>query len=439
MTISMKVAVVGTGASGMMAAIIASQSKAEVTCFEQMEKIGKKLYATGNGRCNFSNMQMQEPGFQAEDCFFASDIAMVQQALNHVGVKKICDFFEQAGMLIRNRDGYLYPYSGQASTVVNILQQKLIQGNVTIFCDVKVIEIKKRPDGRFQLVFHPGDNCDKKNLHNHTLFDKVILAGGGKAAPALGSDGSGLALAAGLGHHISGCRPSLCGVRCEGDFFRMMAGVRASATVRVFSTSFPDEKAQFLAEDTGEVQLTDYGISGIPTFQVSHVIGELLNNLHNSGLNEERRVTIELDFLPDFTAEYLHQELQSKLTDAKTQNVTFESLFGGMVNSKILACVLKRNGLCANAMVSTKKSAELVLETLKHFLVKAVELNDFTQAQVTAGGVPLQEVDEHFQSVKVPGLYLCGELLDVDGICGGYNLQWAWCSGWIAGESAGSE
>lgn len=242
----MKIAVVGTGASGMLAAIMAAQSGAEVTCFEQMEKIGKKIYATGNGHCNFSNMQMQKSEFHAEAGFYSSDIDSVQQTLKRVGVKQICDFFEQEGMLIRNRDGYLYPYSGQAGTVVAILKRKLIQEHVTIFCNVKVVGIKKRPDGRFQLVFQPGEQCDKKNLRNHTLFDRVILAGGGKAAPALGSDGSGLALAAGLGHHISGCRPSLCGVRCEGDFFKMLAGVRARATVRVFSLSFRMRRGRLL-------------------------------------------------------------------------------------------------------------------------------------------------------------------------------------------------
>lgn len=427
----MKIAVIGAGASGMMAAIQAAGKGAEVTCFEQKEKIGKKIYATGNGHCNFSNQKMLDPTFQIKDGFYTKEPSKVEQALQRVGVRKICTFFEQEGMLIRSREGYLYPYSGQAGTVVELLTRKLKQVNATIFCDVQVLAVKKRPDGRFQLVFQPGENCDKKNLRNHTLFDRVILAGGGKAAPALGSDGSGFTLAAGLGHHVTGCRPSLCGVKCEGIFFSEWAGIRTAATVRVLSMG----RTEILAENTGEVQLTDYGISGIPTFQVSHVIGEHLNSLHNTESVKENGVPLELDFLPDFTEEYLQQQLQTRLRNTVTESLTLADLFMGMVNRKLLACILKQKGLQWEQRISFPDATAL-LQTLKHFPVNATGLNDFTQAQVTAGGVPLEEIDQNFQSLKVPGFFLCGELLDVDGICGGYNLQWAWTSGWIAGESA---
>lgn len=427
----MKIAVIGAGASGMMAAIQAAGKGAEVTCFEQKEKIGKKIYATGNGHCNFSNQKMLDPTFQIKDGFYTKEPSKVEQALQRVGVRKICTFFEQEGMLIRSREGYLYPYSGQAGTVVELLTRKLKQVNATIFCDVQVLAVKKRPDGRFQLVFQPGENCDKKNLRNHTLFDRVILAGGGKAAPALGSDGSGFTLAAGLGHHVTGCRPSLCGVKCEKTFFSEWAGIRTAATVRVLSMG----RTEILAENTGEVQLTDYGISGIPTFQVSHVIGEHLNSLHNTESVKENGVPLELDFLPDFTEEYLQQQLQTRLRNTVTESLTLADLFMGMVNRKLLACILKQKGLQWEQRISFPDATAL-LQTLKHFPVNATGLNDFTQAQVTAGGVPLEEIDQNFQSLKVPGFFLCGELLDVDGICGGYNLQWAWTSGWIAGESA---
>lgn len=429
----MKIAVIGAGASGMMAAIQAAGKGAEVTCFERKEKIGKKIYATGNGHCNFSNQKMLDPTFQIKDGFYTKEPSKVEQALQRIGVRKICTFFEQEGMLIRSREGYLYPYSGQAGTVVELLTRKLKQVNATIFCDVQVLAVKKRPDGRFQLVFQPGENCDKKNLRNHTLFDRVILAGGGKAAPALGSDGSGFTLAAGLGHHVTGCRPSLCGVKCEGIFFSEWAGIRTAATVRVLSMG----RTEILAENTGEVQLTDYGISGIPTFQVSHVIGEYLNSLHNTESVKENGVPLELDFLPDFTEEYLQQQLQTRLRNTVTESLTLADLFMGMVNRKLLACILKQKGLQWEQRISFPDATAL-LQTLKHFPVNATGLNDFTQAQVTAGGVPLEEIDQNFQSLKVPGFFLCGELLDVDGICGGYNLQWAWTSGWIAGESAGT-
>ena len=427
----MKIAVIGAGASGMMAAIQAAGKGAEVTCFEQKEKIGKKIYATGNGHCNFSNQKMLDPTFQIKDGFYTKEPSKVEQALQRIGVRKICTFFEQEGMLIRSREGYLYPYSGQAGTVVELLTRKLKQVNATIFCDVQVLAVKKRPDGRFQLVFQPGENCDKKNLRNHTLFDRVILAGGGKAAPALGSDGSGFTLAEVLGHHVTGCRPSLCGVKCEKTFFSEWSGIRTAATVRVLSMG----RTEILAENTGEVQLTDYGISGIPTFQVSHVIGEYLNSLHNTGSVKEKGVPLELDFLPDFTEEYLQQQLQTRLRNTVTESLTLADLFMGMVNRKLLACILKQKGLQWEQRISFPDATAL-LQILKHFPVNATGLNDFTQAQVTAGGVPLEEIDQNFQSLKVPGVFLCGELLDVDGICGGYNLQWAWTSGWIAGESA---
>ena len=220
-------------------------------------------------------------------------------------------------------------------------------------------------------------------------------------------------------------------MKCEGIFFSEWAGIRTAATVRVLS----QDRKEILTENTGEVQLTDYGISGIPTFQVSHVIGEHLNSLHNTGSVKENGVPLELDFLPDFTEEYLQQQLQTRLRNTVTESLTLANLFMGMVNSKLLACILKQKGLQWEQRISFPDATAL-LQTLKHFPVNATGLNDFTQAQVTAGGVPLEEIDQNFQSLKVPGFFLCGELLDVDGICGGYNLQWAWTSGWIAGESA---
>jgi len=404
----MKVAVIGAGASGMMAAISAARAGARVTCLERNEKAGKKLYATGNGRCNFSNLSMDSKDFHVGDWYYTDGPELLEKAFDRFGVKEVCRFFQECGMLYADRDGYLYPYSGQAATVVLTLERELAQVKVTLVTGARVIAVELCPDGRFELMLENGKSA---------LFDRVIFACGGKAAPVFGSDGNGYALVQKLGHHANAVRPSLCAIRCKETFiFKKLSGVRARARVRLLSPE------GVVTQDIGELQLTDYGISGIPTFQISHCAGALLA--------QNRTPSIEIDFLPDFTLE----ALEELLSPARTEKATYQDLFGGMVHRKVLDCILTQCGL-GFGNVADRAAIKKVLHSLKALRVTAVSLNDFSQAQVTAGGVALSEITENFESRLVPGVYLCGELLNVDGKCGGYNLQWAWSSGWLAGSA----
>lgn len=414
----MKIAVVGAGASGMLAAITAAKFGAEVTCFEQKDKIGKKLYATGNGKCNFSNLALKDPDYSF--MYPDADNAFLQKCFEQFGVTQICDFFADAGLLYTEKDGYLYPYSGQASTIVNLLSQMLSVYHITVLSEIKVIDIKKRPDDSFVLRFEAGENAPKKELRNHAVFDRVILACGGKAYPSLGSDGSGYNLAAKLNHRSTTLFPSLCGIQCAGDYWIKITGVRSRASVCVQT-----QKGDRIVTDIGEVQFCKYGISGIPVFNISHIVGKQLC--------ADNKIHIKIDFFPDYSMEQLEHIIIRQRE--KSPSIPLGTLFSSIMNDKLAHMLIEYSGKKKDDP-STKDSCAFILSLLKNFLITPTQLNSFDQAQVTNGGIPLTEITTTFSSKKCHGLYLCGELLDVDGICGGYNLQWAWTSGYLAGWHA---
>ncbi|MDO4512539.1 MAG: aminoacetone oxidase family FAD-binding enzyme [Lachnospiraceae bacterium] len=408
----MRIAVIGTGASGIMAAITAARNGASVTCFDTNDKIGKKLYATGNGKCNFSNKALCNE--LLDKVYPGVDSSFLGEAFARFSVDQICDFFETEGLIIQQRDGYLYPYSGQSSTIVQLFENIFRHEDITFLGDVKVTGIKLRPDHRFCLTFLAGNNAPKKLLRDHTLFDRVILACGGKAAPVFGSDGNGYILAQSLGHHVTGIRPSLCGIKCDGSFWKSISGVRTKALMSVF-----DSNRQLLVSECGELQLCDYGISGIPTFQISHIVGELLW--------KQQTFRLAIDFLPDYESQSIFHVIHTRMI--RYPDISLEQLFEPLLNHKLIHEIVAFtpcHTVCENTIHD-------VIHRIKHFEVTPLSLNDFTMAQVTAGGIVLDEILPTMESRVLPGLFFCGEILDVDGICGGYNLQWAWTSGYLAG------
>lgn len=424
--------IVGAGASGLMAAISAAQAGAHVTLLEQKEKTGKKILATGNGHCNFTNDRMYV------SCYHGNEFAM--HVIKHFDVSQTLDFFRELGIFPHERNGYYYPMSEQAQAVADLLREKAEKLGVEILTERKVLSVTGRGKSGFQVMVrtavresagkNDGKNGEKdskkgrgkagneksgsvkngkkkilqEEIHyeNQQVYgDRVILACGGRAYPALGSDGSGYELARSLGHHIVTPLPALTGIRCQESWFRQLAGVRISARVAILA----DGKC--LASDTGELQLTDYGISGIPVFQVSRYAAR--------ALEERKKVQAEITFFPELgdgeLMEYLRTHAQEQYT--------------GLYPAKLLE-VLKQ----------LSKDGKLFHLT-RHLLCTCLEINGFDRAQVTCGGVELTEVNaDTLESLLCPGVYLAGELLDVDGICGGYNLQWAWSSGWLAGKSA---
>ena len=400
------VIIVGGGASGMMAAISAARLGANVIIIEQKERIGKKILSTGNGRCNLTNEDMHI------DCFRGDDTAIVTEVLKSFGYSETIQFFEQLGVILKQRQGYVYPFSDQASTILDVLRMELDRLNVQICLEQHVMSAKKTSQG-FRII------TDKGTYYG----DSLILATGGKAASVLGSDGSGYALAKQFGHHISPVVPALVQLKGKGNHFKQIAGVRTHAKVSLF------EDENLISHDTGELQLTNYGISGIPVFQISRYAAK--------GLYEKKKITVEIDFIPTMSADELHTYLQERIN---TQgNKKAEDFFVGMFHKKLITMFLKEANIPFSQTVNLLPEVKVkrILELFKHFSVVIEGTNDFEQAQVCAGGVRTSEIHpKTLESLLQPDLYIVGELLDVDGMCGGYNLQWAWSTGFIAGKNA---
>ena len=400
------VAVIGGGAAGMMAAIWAARSGAEVTILEKNDRIGKKILATGNGKCNFANRQI------AQTCYYGSGSERVMKLIQQFGVEDSCAFFEGLGMRIKDRNGYLYPASEQASTVLDMLRLELERLRVRICTQQRVTGIKRKVN----LIIVETSVKDRKK------YDCVILTCGGMAAPKTGSDGDGFRLARGLGHTLSTPVPGLTGLKCEGDFWKSVAGVRAEACIQIESNG---EKIAF---SSGELQITDYGISGIPTFQISREAAY--------ALRRREKVTARINFMSSYRdSEY--DDFWKERWDRQSGQ-SMEEFTTGILNKKLNLLFLRLSGIS-----QIQKAAEIPdrqrrkLEKLYHnFEVHIKDTNSFEQAQVTAGGIVFSQVDETLQSVLVPGVYFAGELMDIDGLCGGYNLQWAFTSGKIAGCAA---
>lgn len=403
---SRRVIIAGGGASGLMAAITAARNGAVVTIIEQKDQVGKKILSTGNGRCNLTNEYM------ALDCFRGDDLSIVSKVLGQFGYKETFAFFEELGVLLKSRQGYIYPISDQASTILDVLRMEVERLQVEVVLEERIEEVFKTKKG-FSI----------KTDKNTYTCDALVLATGGKAAPVLGSDGSGYNLAKSFGHSISPVVPALVQLIGKGTYFKQVAGVRIHATVALYVDG------EWAASDTGELQLTGYGISGIPVFQISRYAAK--------AFYDKKSVTAEINFLPSMTeAEFIEFINKRKLGHGYK---TTEDFFVGMLHKKLAVMLLKAANvplyIAANDVLDEKW--EKLLYLIQHFPVEIEGTNSFEQAQICAGGVRTDEINaDTMESMYEKDLYLTGELLDVDGICGGYNLQWAWATGYIAGKNA---
>ena len=400
-----RILVIGAGASGMMAAIQAAKKGAQVTIYEKTDRIGKKILATGNGKCNLSNQDMDLSNYYCED---ADKLAA---CFARFSTKDTVAFFNDCGLMIRSRDGYLYPYCEQASVVLDVLKMSLKKYGVTVVTNVTDILLSVKRNGMFAVQSSVG----------RKEFDAVILACGSKAGIKNAST-EGYDYAKLFGHRIVPLLPALVQVRCEEDFFPMVAGVRCKTgiTLRINEIA--------IAHEQGELQLTDYGISGIVVFQISRMIARALKNNEN--------VCVDVDFVPDISADEW-KEFVEKRMDAY-RGFLLEEFLTGMLHKKIGLMLLTQYGLKPDDIL-TDAIENAVLEmcmAMKHYTVTAKSVNGYEQAQVCSGGVDFTQLNENLESIYQPGLYVCGEMVDVDGKCGGYNLQWAWTSGYIAGDSA---
>ena len=408
----MKIGIIGGGSAGLAAAIAAARKGAKVTILERNDKVGKKILVTGNGKCNLTNTLL------SSEYYYSKDKGFIDRAFSRFGLSDTLSFFNGLGLLLTEKRGGIYPHSEQASAVLDALRFEVLSLGVDIKegCFVKDIEACK---GGYNVYFDRSLEDTFKS--DKCFFDRVILTTGGKAAPKTGSDGSGLKIAQKMGEKISDLYPALGGVKCEGDFWKSISGVRCYAAFKIIGDTTGE------GQSVGELQLTDYGISGIPVFCISRLIAE---KIHKCGKAE-----IEVDLFADADDETLLREISSRLLVLNDRS--YEQILGGFLNKKLSIFILKKcNIRPSDAFSDDPEIIKRIVKTIKHLRVFATGVNGFEQAQTTAGGILLSEVSDDFESLRNKGLFYAGEILDVDGICGGYNLQWAWSSGHIAGEAA---
>lgn len=403
--------IIGGGASGMMAAAAAAGRGAQVTILEQRDRVGKKLLATGNGKCNLSNLDFCVP----RD-YRSRDMQRLPSFFARFGVEDTLRFFRERGMCTVDKNGYLYPRCGQASAVLDLFREELLRLGVETVCSCRILKISKK-GGRFQVA------TDRQPF----FFDNLILSCGSPAGTKPSDHLGGYDLARSLGLSVYEPLPALTALRCRDSCFKALAGVRCMAGVGLHITGI--ETSLEFYED-GELQLTDYGISGIPVFQLSGYAGE--------ALWEGKKVDAVINFLPEIPGEEWDGFCKAQYEFCLGRSA--EQLGCGLVHKKIVHVLLAKCNLKPSAIVGpgNRKQIFAFLELMRRFPAEVISTNPMENAQVCMGGVALSEVDENLQAVKIPGLYLCGEMLDVDGRCGGYNLQWAWTSGFLAGSAAGT-
>ena len=397
--------IVGGGASGLIAAIFAAKKGLKVTILEHKDRIGKKILATGNGKCNFTNLYMDI------GCFRSENLPFVEKVLNKFSNLETIAFFKSLGIYPKDIKGYVYPNSEQALSLLKVLELEIKHLGVKVLCDIKVESISKSKSG---FLVHTN-YCNYKTR-------KVILATCGCSSKNLGSDGSGFEIAKGLGHRIIHPLPAMVQLRSNDTYFHMVAGVRSHALIKLYS------KDELLWKERGELQFTKYGVSGIPILQLSRFASK--------ALYKSQKVKLKIDFMPDINWASLKEMLKDRGFQTPYKNI--EEVFYGLFNNKLTLCLLKEAGIPKDLPWSdlSKKQLNTLVSKIKSFEVNISATNSFDQSQVTAGGVDTKEINPETMESKIcKNLYFCGEIIDVDGTCGGYNLQWAWSSGFVAGSS----
>ena len=400
----MIIGIIGGGASGMAAALAAAENpNVQVLLFERQARVGRKLQATGNGRCNLTNMAASPERYHGQDGGFS------QPALERFGPEETLAWFARLGLVtVCEPSGRVYPYSDQANSVVDVLRFGLERSNIRLMTGCEVTKIKQVAEG-FSLT------AGEENY----VCRRVIVACGGLAGTKLGGSMAGYKLLAKLGHKCTRLRPALVQVKAAWNALASLKGVRTNCNARILRDGVA------VAESTGELQFTDYGLSGPVIFEVSRDV-----------CSDGAQWTCRLDFLPHISAAELKDMLHQR-----GQELPVEELLTGILHNRLGRVLTKAAGVtdgCVGDLDDTL--LENVCSKVKGFEVVLTEPLGMDSAQVTAGGMLTGEFSPHtMESRLIPGLYACGEVLDIDGDCGGYNLQWAWSSGRLAGSSAGKE
>lgn len=400
------IVIVGGGMSGMVAAVAAAGHGLDITLLERQNRVGRKLLLTGSGRCNLTNTKIHED-------FYLTD--------NPGRLKKILDAYspceeelwKNLGLMTKEKNGCVYPLSGQAAAVLNCLRLKLDETGVTVRTDYEAGYIKKQ-DGRFII-----ENAE----HKEKIFaDAVILSCGGMAGVYGEQQKNGYALCRQLGHSLLPCDPALVQAICEGNYYKSVSGIRTDVRISLLLDDI------VTATEEGELQITDQGLSGIAVFQLTRYLGK--------ALREGKQACFLVNFIP-----YMDLDEWVKMMFLRREsmkNRSAENFFTGILHKNLILLLLKRQNIDPGRKINTLSDVEFraLLELFQRFFVKVERLNDFKHAQISTGGVPLSEVDDMMSSKLVKHLYLTGEILNAAGACGGYNLHFAAATGYLAGQNA---
>ena len=402
----MVIGIIGGGASGMAAALAAAENKnVQVILMERQARLGRKLLATGNGRCNLSNLHAGKRGYHGEDAAFAGC------ALEKFGPEKTLAWFSELGLFtVAEESGRVYPYSDQANSVLDVLRFALEQENITLKLGFEVEKVKRTTTG-FRV----------ESKEEVLECRKLIIACGGLAGTKLGGTMSGYKILRSFGHKCTKLRPTLVQLKSGWTGISALKGVRANCHAAIFHNE------RLFAESTGEIQFTEYGISGPVIFEISRDVCQ-----------DKGEWVCMLDLLPHISGDGVKQELLRR----RAGGLTAADLLTGILHNRLGRVLVQNAGISQNKDISSLSDYEidLVVRQVKNMEISLTEPMGMDSAQVTAGGILTKDFDHQtMESRIVPGLYACGEVLDIDGDCGGFNLQWAWSSGRLAGQNAGKE
>lgn len=423
--------IIGGGAAGLTSAIATKDFGINSAIIEATNRVGKKILTTGNGRCNISNFYIDEiiklysnlkPGTSIQPPFppryHSENTSFHIPTLQAFTVNDTINFFRFLGLpLITLEEGKMYPMSLQASSVLDIFRFAIAERDIPVFTEHKVISVKPLKEG-FKVI------CKTTESESVFTCKKIIFCTGGKSAPNTGSDGSGYNILKELGHSIVLPIPALVQLKLDYKNLKALSGIKVEGSAEILVNNEP------LRKEFGEILFTDYGISGPPIIQLSRTA--------SYNLNKKNKITLKIDMLPNLSIDDLENTLETHWSLFGHRSV-HDSLIG-IINKKIIPIVLKEAIIenihkpCWELQWKEKKN---IYSLLKAWEFNVVDTNSFSNSQVTAGGINTKEVDAFtLQSKLVPNLYFAGEILDVDGDCGGYNLQWAWSSGYISAKSA---
>lgn len=398
--------IAGAGASGMCAAITAARQGAHVILLEKNDIAGKKISMTGNGRCNITNEAM------SASCYNLSAQPRMESFLDRFSVADTLKFMKSIGVVTQSEEGYIYPISGQAVTVQNAMIDEVRRLGVELVTGQQLKKITPLEGGSFEVKTSGG-------LYK---ADKVIIATGGLSGPkSTMSTGDSYYIAKSLGMNVTKTYPALVSLLSDDKDLPSKYGVRMMAGIRI-------KEIEDIYE-YGEVQLTSKGISGIPVLQLSGRVAQYMDE------NKEP-VTAILDFFPAYSDDDFAR-MKKDIIEVSTGK-TYIQVLDGISNHLIGLMILSRLGIEEDTVIDTKSTGRLesVIDNYRNVSISISSVSDYASSQVTKGGADLNDLTDDLESVHTPGVYVVGELADVDGRCGGYNLQWAFTSGYIAGMAA---